>query len=215
MTIDILTIFPDMFAPVLGDSIVGRAQAAGHVAVRVHDIRAYSTDKHRRTDDAPYGGGTGMVMTPQPIYDAVQAVKTDHAYVIVTAANGTRFTQRRATELSALDHIIIICGHYEGIDQRAIDLCAHECISIGDYVLTGGEIPAMVIADAVIRLLPGVLPPEATLYESHTDGTLEHPHYTRPAIFQGLAVPDVLLSGNHAHIEAWRKQHSIPAATDQ
>lgn len=214
MRIDILTLFPQMFAP-LFDSILGRAQQAGVLDVQVHNIRDYTLDKHRRTDDYPFGGGAGLVMTAQPIVDAMQAVQAMDeraARRIYLSPCGRRLDAPYCTELSGYQRLILLCGHYEGVDQRALDLCIDEEISIGDYVLTGGELPAMVLVDAVSRFVPGVLGSslsgEEESFMDSLDGMLEYPQYTRPADFRGLQVPEVLLGGNHAHIRAWRQEQS-------
>jgi tRNA (guanine37-N1)-methyltransferase len=204
---DIITIFPDMFGAVLNDSILKRAQEKKKVDIRVHDLRDYTDDKkHRKVDDRPFGGGPGMVMMPQPLFDAVKAIKGRRkATVIYTSPAGQPFSQFHAKTLTKSKNLIIICGHYEGIDERVREHLVDEEISIGDYVLTGGEIPAMVIVDAVTRLIPGVLgKEESLLHESFEDNLLEGPQYTRPADFRGKRVPDVLLSGNHKAIKIWQ-----------
>lgn len=215
MRIDILTIFPQMFAP-LFDSILGRAQKAGVLELFVHDIRDYTLDKHRRTDDYPFGGGAGLVMTAQPIVDAMEAVlamDSRPARRIFLSPAGQRLSVPLCQTLSQHERLVLLCGHYEGVDQRALDLCIDEEVSIGDYVLTGGELPAMVLVDAVSRFVPGVLGSAASGEEESfmdsLDGMLEYPQYTRPADFRGMQVPEVLLGGNHAHIEAWRKEQSL------
>ena len=209
MKIDILTLFPEMFSP-LKESIVGRATNNNLFALNLVNIRDFSKDKHAKVDDYPYSGGAGMVMQVQPIYDAVMSVKDEHSHVIYMSPKGQTLTQDKVIELSKLEHLVIICGHYEGIDQRAIDLCVDEEISIGDYVLTGGEIPAMALVDAVSRYIPNVLHnDESTKDESFSDGLLEYPLYTRPSEFKGLKVPDVLLSGNHQKIEEWKQQQKL------
>lgn len=209
---DIMTLFPQLCDTILGESIIGRAQKAGIVEVFCHNIRDYSKDKFRRVDDTPYGGGKGMLMKPDPICDCFDAV-TEGAetkpYTVYMSPKGSLFTQKKAKELSEKDRIVILCGHYEGVDQRAIDAIVDEEISIGDYVLTGGELPACVLADAVSRLIPGVLAsPECYEKESLSDGLLEYPQYTRPYEFRGEKVPDVLISGHHENIEAWRREMS-------
>ena len=213
MRFDILTIFPDMFFPVLTESIIGRAVKSGVLEINAINIRDYSQDKHLKTDDYPYGGGAGMVMTPQPIYDAWRSIVDGIDYkpkLIYMSPQGKRLTHEKALELKMEEHLILLCGHYEGIDERIIELIVDEEISIGDYVLTGGEIPAMVLIDCVSRLIPGVLPSEeAYSNESHFSGLLEYPHYTRPPDFMGKVVPDVLLSGHHANIEKWRREASL------
>lgn len=216
MKFEILTLFPDMVQTVLATSIIGRAQTAGLIEVRCRQIRDYTTDKHRRTEDTLYGGGTGLLMTPQPICDCVEAALSESAEgerhrVIYMSPKGALLTQEKCAELAAsYDHLILLCGHYEGVDQRALDECVDEEISIGDYVLTGGEIPACILVDAVSRLLDGVLACE----ESYTDesiasGLLECPHYTHPAVYRNREVPAVLLTGHHANIEKWRLEQSL------
>lgn len=209
MKIDILTLFPEMFTP-LYESIIGRAQKAGKIDINVLNIRDFSTDKHKKCDDYPFGGGAGMVMTPQPIYDAINFVDPNHEAVrIFTSPRGERFSQNTVKELVKFDHIVILCGHYEGIDERIIELCIDREISIGDYVLTGGELPSMVMVDAVSRYVDGVIATESLSEESFTAGLLEYPQYTRPQEFMGKKVPDILLSGNHAEVDKWRKQKSL------
>ncbi len=217
MRITILTLFPEMFAPVMGASILGRAQQSGRLSVEAMDIRPFSDKKHKNTDDAPFGGGAGMVMMPQPIA-AAMARATTHGdgtpfagRRIYLSPRGACLTQAKAQELAQLPELVLLCGHYEGVDQRAIDLCIDEELSIGDYVLTGGELAAMVLVDCVARLLPGVLGCEESAQTesfSPATGLLEYPQYTRPRVFEGLEVPEVLLNGNHAHIEAWRFEQS-------
>ena len=208
MRLDILTLFPDMFQP-LKESIIKRAIDKKIVEVNLIQIRDFSLDAHKKTDDIPYGGGAGMVMTPQPLYDAIQSVKTPNSHVIYLSPRGKVFNQNIAKQLSNYNHIILVCGHYEGIDERVIDLCIDETLSIGDYVLTGGEIPAMVVADSVIRLLDGAITKDSLNEESFSNGLLEYPQYTRPQVFKGLEVPKVLLSGHHSNIEKWRAEKSL------
>lgn len=208
MRIDILTLFPEMFAP-LSMSILGRAQKNGKIEIVVTDIRDYTLDKHKKCDDSPFGGGAGMVMMPQPIASAIQAVDPNHnARRIYLSPKGRRLEQSVVTEYAALDRILLLCGHYEGIDQRIIDLFIDEELSIGDYVLTGGEIPAMAVTDAVCRYVDGVINGESLLSESFSNGLLEYPQYTKPQEFMGLRVPDVLLSGNHGEVDKWREAES-------
>ena len=211
MRIDVLTLFPEVFEPYVASSIVGRAVAQGIVSIRCTSFRDFARDRHRSVDDRPFGGGPGMVMTPQPLVDAVKKIKGRRkARVIYLCAGGVPFTQARAKELSRERNIILICGHYEGIDERVRELAVDESISIGDYVLTGGEVPAMVIVDAVTRLIPGVLGKEESLVdESFEEGLLEYPQYTRPANFCGKTVPPVLLSGNHLAVKKWRKEQAL------
>lgn len=213
MKFDILTLFPEIFEPVINSSIIGRALKKGLIEIKTHNIRDYSLDKHRKTDDYPYGGGCGMVMTPQPIYDAYKAITKDLDYkpkVIYMSPQGKVLTQKKALQLRDENHLIILCGHYEGVDERIIEKIVDEEISIGDYVLTGGELPAMVLIDCISRLVPGVLSNgESYSDESHFNGLLEYPQYTRPYDFMGSKVPDVLLSGNHKDIERWRRIKSL------
>lgn len=208
MRIDILTLFPEMFAP-LKESIIKRAINSEVVQLNITQIRDFSLDPHKKTDDVPYGGGAGMVMTPQPLYDAIMAHKTPNSHVIYLSPRGRVFNQKIATQFKSYEHLILVCGHYEGIDQRVIDLLVDEELSIGDYVLTGGELPAMVVADSVIRLLDGAISKDSLKDESFSNGLLEYPQYTRPQNFKGLEVPDVLLSGHHANIQKWREEQSI------
>lgn len=213
MKIDVLTLFPEMCEAVLGGSIIGRARAAGAVEIHCHNIRDYTTDKHGRVDDAPYGGGMGMIMGVQPIYDCFEALFGDleqKPHVIYMSPKGKTFNQKRACELAEKEHIVLLCGHYEGIDERVLEEIVDEEISIGDYVLTGGEMAAVVVTDAVSRMLPGVLSDDICFQdESHFAGLLEYPQYTRPAEWRGKKVPDVLLSGHHANIEKWRREQAI------
>jgi tRNA (guanine37-N1)-methyltransferase len=218
MRFDILTLFPGLFSGVFEESIVKRAVEAGLVTINVHNIRDYATDKHHVTDDEPYGGGGGMVMKAAPIFDAVEAVlggqQPAHNHqatqVILLSPAGRLFTQAVAGELASQERILLICGRYEGVDERVRGHLVTDVISVGDYVLSGGEIPAMVVVEAVTRLLPGALgDPLATARDSHSAGLLEHPHYTRPALFRGWGVPEVLLSGNHAQISRWRRQQAL------
>jgi tRNA (guanine37-N1)-methyltransferase len=214
MRFDIITIFPKIFDSYFGESILKRAQEAGIVEIKTHDLRDYSTNKHRNIDDTPYGGGAGMVMQVEPIYRAIAQlkVKSEKSKVrtILFSAKGKRYTQEDARRLAGYDRLIMVCGRYEGVDERVAEHIVDEELSIGDYVLTGGEIPAMVVVDSVARLLPGVLGNEqSAVTESHAEeGYLEHPQYTKPEDFQGWKVPDVLLSGNHGEIEKWRKNKS-------
>ncbi len=214
MRIDILTLFPEMFSS-LKSSIIGRAQNEGLIDINIIDIRDYTQNKHKKCDDTPYGGGAGMVMTPQPLYDAITKNKSENTHVIFTSPRGRTFNQKLAYEYSKIDHIIIVCGHYEGIDQRIIDLCIDEEVSIGDYVLTGGEIPAMAIVDSVARLCDGVISSDSLTDESFSNGMLEYPQYTKPKTFMGLDVPEVLLSGNHQEVDKWRREQSIAITKKQ
>ena len=210
MKIDILTLFPEMFSS-LKESILGRALEKGLLKINLINIRDFSLDKHSKVDDYVFGGGDGMLMTPQPLYDAIMSVKTEHSHVIYLSPKGSVLSQDKVKTLSnTYDHLILVCGHYEGIDQRVIDLCIDEQISIGDYVVTGGELPAMVLVDAVARYIPNVLHSEtSTDDESFSDGLLEHPQYTRPREFMGLTVPEVLLNGNHKEIEKWKQEQKL------
>lgn len=216
MKIDILTLFPDMFAP-LSQSIIGRAECAGIVDIDAIDIRKYTADKHFKCDDVPYGGGSGMVMTPQPIVDCVRAVDPDgKARRIYMSPRGRTLSVSIAKELAAETDLLILCGHYEGVDQRALDVCGFEELSIGDYVLTGGELAAMVVVDALLRFVPGVLGSgTSALTDSFSDGMLEYPQYTRPAVFEGIPVPEVLLSGHHANIEKWRREKALELTAER
>lgn len=211
MKIDIMTLFPSLIEGVMQESIIGRAQAKGLVEIRATNIRDYALDKHHKADDAPYGGGRGMVMLPEPLFLCHEALTGgEHVHTVMMSAQGAPFNQAKARELLARERFIIVCGHYEGIDQRFINACVDEEISIGDFVLTGGEIPAMAVADAVCRMVPGVLPDETAFQEeSHWNGLLEYPQYTHPAEWRGREVPPVLLSGHHANIARWRRKMSL------
>ncbi|MBE5796293.1 MAG: tRNA (guanosine(37)-N1)-methyltransferase TrmD [Clostridiales bacterium] len=214
MKITILTIFPEMFASVLNSSILGRAREQGLIEVECVDIRPFSDRKHKNTDDYPFGGGAGMVMLAQPIMDAMAAVTGEdfRGRRIYMGPRGTTLTTAKARELAAEEHLVLLCGHYEGVDQRALDACIDEEISIGDYILTGGELAAMVLTDCVARFIPGVLgSAESPEEESFSDGLLEYPQYTRPRELRGMEVPEILLSGDHAKIRAWRRQESLRA----
>ena len=212
MRIDILTLFPEIFFGPLGSSIVGRAMKNGLVEIHAVNLRDYTHDRHQTVDDKPFGGGPGMLMKPEPLFEAVEALKKDDTKVILTGPRGERFTQKIATELARESHLLIVCGHYEGVDERVRLHLADREISIGDYVLTSGNLPAMVMCDAVVRLLPGALGcDESDADESFSteSGFLEYPQYTRPAEFRSWKVPDVLLSGNHALIEKWRRNEAF------
>ncbi len=219
MKIEIATLFPEMCEAVLGESIVGRARKADKIQINCRQIREYTQDKHRRVDDTPYGGGMGMVMQCDPIYNCYKAVCNEMGtkpHTIYMSPKGKIFTQQRAVELSRMDNILIICGHYEGVDQRIIDKIVDEEISIGDYVLTGGEIPAMAVVDAVARMCDGVLSDEVCFKdESIYSGLLEYPQYTRPEIWDGERVPAVLLSGHHKNIEKWRLEKSLEITSER
>jgi tRNA (guanine37-N1)-methyltransferase len=207
--ITVLTLFPEMFNA-LNHSILSRAQKNGLIEINVINIRDFTLDKNKRCDDYSYGGGAGMIMTPQPLFDAIQSVKTDKSHTIYMSPKGKVLSQEKVEELSKVDELVLICGHYEGIDQRIIDLCVDEEISIGDYVLTGGEIPAMVLVDCVARYVPKVLGNEETTSdESFSEGLLEYPQWTRPFQFEGLEVPQVLLDGNHKEVDRWRLEKSL------
>ncbi len=211
MRVDVITIFPKSFSPVLNESIVKRAQEKKRATIEIHDLRDYTSDKHRKVDDRPFGGGPGMVMGAQPVFDAIKKIKgAKKAKVILMCPTGRPLTQNLARKLARLKHMIIICGHYEGMDERIREKLVDESISVGDYILTGGELPAMILIDCVVRLVPGVLgKPQSLSVESFEDNLLEYPQYTRPANFRGMAVPNVLLSGNHEDINKWRIKQSI------
>ena len=219
MRFDIMTLFPDLCDYVLSESVIGRARKSGKIDIRLHNIRDYSKDKHRRVDDTPYGGGKGMLMMAPPIYDCYEAILNNQASegtpdlkrrVIYMSPAGTVLNQKKAEELSEYDNLIILCGHYEGVDRRIIDEIVDEEISIGDYVLTGGEIPACILTDCVARLVDGVLSdPECYEKESISSGMLEYPQYTRPYEFHGVKVTDVLISGHHANIDKWREDEAL------
>lgn len=214
---DVLTIFPQMFPGPLGDSITGRALASGLARLRAIDIRDFTLDRHRSTDDYPYGGGQGMVMRPEPVVAAVESVRRAASRVVLLSPSGRRFDQQMAHGLARSEHLVLISGRYEGVDERVRLVTGAEEVSIGDFVLTGGELAAMVVLDAVIRLLPGVLSSsDSWREESHSDeGLLEYPHYTRPVDFRGLRVPDVLLSGHHAQVAAWRRRQALERTRDR
>lgn len=213
MKINIMTLFPEMCEAVLSESIIGRARENGFVEIECVNIRDYTKDKHNRVDDAPYGGGMGMLMQVQPIDDCYKAIcekSGKKSRLIYMSPCGEVLTQEKVKKLASLDEITLLCGHYEGIDRRVIDSLVDEEISVGDYVLTGGELPALILADAVSRMLPGVLPnDEAKELESHYNGLLEYPQYTRPYEWNGMKVPDVLISGHHGNIEKWRREQSL------
>ncbi|MGY3185389.1 tRNA (guanine37-N1)-methyltransferase [Lysinibacillus sp. TE18511] len=211
MNIHVLSLFPDMFTGVFGASILKKAQEKGAVKLEVTDIRAFSGNKHNQVDDYPYGGGAGMVLKPEPMFSAVEAITAGKKpRIILMCPQGERFTQKKAEELAQEQELVFLCGHYEGYDERIRQHLVTDEISIGDFVLTGGELGAMTVIDSVVRLLPGVLGQEDShIQDSFSTGLLEHPHYTRPAEFRGMKVPDVLLSGNHAKIEQWRAEESL------
>ena len=215
MRFDVLTLFPNMFNAVLGDSIVGRAQAAGLLEFNFVNIRDFSANKHKKTDDYPYSGGGGMLMTPQPIYDAYKSITADceeKPHTIFMSPQGQVFNQKKAVELAGYDRLVFLCGHYEGVDQRVLDMLVDEEISVGDFVLTGGELPAMTVIDAVARMIPGVLADKSSYTnESHFSGLLEYPQYTRPEEFMGVKIPEVLISGHHKNIEIWKRHKALEA----
>ena len=215
MKFDVMTLFPEMVATVLGESIIGRAQEAGYISVACHNIRDFSLDKHRKVDDTPYGGGVGMVMSCQPIYDCYRSIRdlipeANRVRTVYMSPKGRQFTHEVAVELSQYDNVIILCGHYEGVDQRVLDEIIDEDITIGDYVLTGGELPACIVIDAVSRLKEGVLASsECYEGESIASGILEYPQYTKPRVFMGREVPEILLSGDHAKIDRYRLEEAV------
>ena len=208
MQFDVLTLFPEMFEPIK-QSILGKAIENEKIKLKLVNIRDFSKDKHKKVDDTPYGGGAGMVMKPDVVYDAYKSVYEENAKVIYLSPQGKTLNQKKVEELSKEKHLILLCGHYEGIDQRVIDKIIDEEISIGDYVLTGGEIPAMVLIDSVSRYIDGVLNQESIKEESFSEGLLEYPQYTRPEVFEGEKVPEILLSGHHENIEKWRKEQAL------
>ena len=212
MRFDVFTLFPELFLPYLNESILKRAQAAGILEVSVHNIRDWATDKHKVTDDTPFGGGGGMVMKPEPIFSAVEEIvgEISRTPIILLTPQGRPFDQKIAMDLSTNDKIALVCGRYEGVDERVREHLVTDEISLGDFVLTGGELPALMLIDAVTRLLPGTLgAPDGALKDSHMGGVLEHPHYTRPAEYRGWKVPEVLTSGDHARIAIWRREESL------
>jgi tRNA (guanine37-N1)-methyltransferase len=209
MRIDVVTLFTELFDAPLRTSLLGKAIEAGRIEVAVRDLREHGLGKHRSVDDEPYGGGAGMVMRPEPIFAAVEAVREEGSHVVLLSPRGTRFDHALASRFGALNHLILVCGRYEGVDQRVADHLADEEVSIGDYVLAGGEVAALVVIEAVARLVPGVVGnPESLLAESHAAGLLEYPQYTRPAEFRGWRVPDVLVSGDHGAVERWRSKRA-------
>lgn len=217
MRIDVLTLFPEMFQAVVGRSILGRAGEAGLIQIGLVNFRDFTHDRHRTVDDTPYGGGSGMLLKPEPVFEAVDAIRaaadaksgSGSPYIILTCPGGIQFTQEKARELAAKEHLVLICGHYEGFDERVREGLVDEALSIGDFVLTGGELPAMMIIDAVARLVPGVLAEGSVEEESFNEGLLEYPQYTRPPEYRGMEVPEVLLSGDHGRIAKWRREQSI------
>lgn len=210
MKIDILTLFPESFENILNISILKRAREKGLVEIQIFNIRDFSHDKHKRVDDYPYGGGTGLVLKPEPLFNAIEHIKNKDSKVIYLSPQGKVYNQKLAYLLSKEKHLILLCGHYEGVDQRVIDHLVDEEISIGDYILTGGELPAMVLIDSIVRLIPGVLGSfESIMNESFSEGLLEYPQYTRPRVYRDLKVPEILLSGNHGEIKKWRRKKAI------
>jgi len=209
MKIDVLTLFPGMFTGPLDESIVQRARTSGRLELQLHNLRDYTHDRHRTVDDRPFGGGPGMLLKPEPIFEAVEHLRREDTRVVLMCPTGRVFTQARARELAALPHLLLLCGSYEGVDERVREALIHDELSIGDFVLTNGALPAMVVIDAVTRLLPGVLGDDhSSVDESFSHGLLEYPQYTRPAEFRGMKVPEVLLSGHHAEIEKWRRDQA-------
>ena len=208
MQFDVLTLFPEMFSS-LNESIIGRARKNKQININLVNIRDFAKNKHNKVDDTPYGGGAGMVMMPDVVYRAYKSLENNDAKVIYMSPQGKTLNQKKVVELSKEEHLIILCGHYEGIDQRVLDKIVDEEISIGDYVLTGGELPAMVLIDSVSRYVEGVLSEDSIKEESFSNGLLEYPQYTRPEVFEGMKVPEILLSGNHKKIDEWRKEQSL------
>lgn len=208
MKIDILTLFPEGFS-YLNTSILKRAKEEGKLEINIIDIREFSTNKHKKCDDYPFGGGAGMLMAVQPLYDAIKSVNDENAHLIFPSPSGKKFSSELVQEYAKEEHLVFICGHYEGIDQRILDIFKPDEVTIGDYVLTGGELPAMVMVDAISRYVDGVISKESLEEESFSNGLLEYPQYTRPADFMGHSVPEVLLSGNHGEVAKWRKQKSF------
>ncbi len=208
MKIDILTLFPDMFEGILKESILARAQSSGKVSIALHNIRDFSQDPHKKVDDYGFGGGAGMVLMPQPIYDAIESVRTPQSKVILLTPQGVPYKQQHAYELSQEEHLIFVCGHYEGFDERIRSFVDEE-LSIGDYVLTGGEIPCMAVVDSVVRLVSGVIEEESHIQDSFHNQLLDYPVYTKPVDFRGMKVPDVLLSGHHENIKKWREEEQL------
>ena len=209
MKIDVLTLFPGMFKGPLDESIIQRAREAGLLSLSIHNLRDYTHDRHRTVDDRPFGGGPGMLLKPEPIFEAVEALSVSGTHVVLLTPAGRPLTQRVARELAGREHLLLICGSYEGVDERVREALVDDALTIGDYVLTNGALPAMVLIDVVSRLIPGVLGDgESASEESFNNGLLEYPHYTRPAEFRGMKVPEVLLSGHHAEIEAWRAEQA-------
>ena len=215
MRIDVLTLFPKMFESPFAESIVARARQAGRLELGLHDIRSWTSDRHHVVDDAPYGGGAGMVLKPEPLSRAIREVRAADGHVVLLSAQGRPFDQAAARRLAALPHLVLVCGHYEGVDERVIEADVNEELSVGDYVLTGGELGAMIVIDAVTRLVPGVIDAASLEHESHTEGLLEGPQYTRPPEFEGRKVPAVLTSGDHATIQKWRRAEAIKRTSER
>ena len=210
MKIDVLTLFPKMFSGPLDESIVQRARENGLIELKIHNLRAYTHDLHQTVDDRPFGGGAGMLLKPEPLFEALEALTNEESHVIFLTPSGRKFNQAIAREISSREHIVLVCGSYEGFDERVLQVWANEELSIGDYVLTNGALPAMVVIDVVTRLQPGALgKDESSHEESFSANCLEYPHYTRPAVFRGMKVPEVLLSGHHARIAQWRSEQSV------
>jgi len=216
MKVDVLTLFPGMFAGPLDESIIKRARRGGFLDLTVHNLRDWTHDRHRTVDDKPFGGGPGMLLKPEPVFESVESLASERTYVVLLTPSGRTFNQSVARELAVREHLLLVCGSYEGFDERIREHLADDELSIGDYVLTNGALPAMVIIDAVARLLPGVLGDEGSAAdESFSHGLLEYPHYTRPADFRGWKVPEVLLSGNHAEIEKWRREQAVKRTAER
>jgi tRNA (guanine37-N1)-methyltransferase len=215
LRIDVLTLFPKMFDSPFAESIVARARQAGRLELGLHDIRSWTSDRHHVVDDAPYGGGAGMVLKPEPLSRAIRDVRGTDGHVVLLSAQGRLFDQAAARRLAALPHLVLVCGHYEGVDERVVEADVNEELSVGDYVLTGGELGAMIVIDAVTRLVPGVIDAASLDHESHTEGLLEGPQYTRPPEFEGKKVPAVLTSGDHATIQKWRRAESIKRTSER
>lgn len=216
MKIDIITLFPELISTYTSYGIIGRAVENNLLNINYVNLRDFSENKHKKVDDYPYGGGPGMLLKPEPLYNALKSIKSENSYTVYLSPRGSLFSQKKAKEYSSLEHLILITGHYEGIDQRIIDNFVDEEISIGDYVLTSGELPALIMADAIGRLIPGVLgSDESIVEESHSNNLLEYPQYTRPEDFMGMKVPEIILSGNHQKIKDWRRMKSIEVTLDR
>jgi tRNA (guanine37-N1)-methyltransferase len=211
--VDIVTVFPEMVGAALAEGVVGRARERGLIDIRVRDLRDYTDDRHRVVDDAPFGGGPGMVLKPEPLFHAIDGIAAERgaaSAVILTTPQGRRFTHAEAQRFSRMERLVVLCGRYEGVDERVTSTVVTDEVSIGDFVLTGGELPALVVVDAIARLVPGVVGDEASVEaDSFVRGLLDHPHYTRPAVCRGVAVPEVLMSGHHAEIERWRRRERV------